>query len=159
MLDDAVGRIPLIDGTVGADSDRYRPRRTMPPTLGSAASALPRLETSLAPSLVEALDDSPSSASRPEPAIQSRPHLRIEEREVLAGSSLVVGALVRFVPVDDPAFLALILNRAITTVGIAQLLSEIVELFLELVGHVVFGVAHLKDTSDTDRAARRPHAW
>jgi len=41
-------------------------------------------------------------------------------------SSLVVGVLVRFVPADDPAFLSLILNRPITTVGIAQLLGEIV---------------------------------
>jgi hypothetical protein len=49
---------------VGADSDRYRPRRTKPPALGSAPSALPRLETSLAPrgrSLVEGLDDPPLS--------------------------------------------------------------------------------------------------
>jgi hypothetical protein len=49
---------------IGADSDRYRPRRTKPPALGSAPSALPRLETSLAPegrSLVEGLDDPPLS--------------------------------------------------------------------------------------------------
>ncbi len=49
---------------VGADADRYRPRRTKPPALGSAPSALPRLETSLAPggrSLIEGLDDPPCS--------------------------------------------------------------------------------------------------
>ena len=49
VIDGQVGRIPLTDRMVGADSDRYRPRRTKPPTLGSAPSALPRLETSPAP--------------------------------------------------------------------------------------------------------------
>ena len=49
---------------VGADSDSYRPRRSKPPALGSAPSALPRLETSLAcgcRTLVEGLDDAPLS--------------------------------------------------------------------------------------------------
>jgi hypothetical protein len=36
-----------IDRMVGADSDRNRPRRTRPHALGSAPSALPRLEASL----------------------------------------------------------------------------------------------------------------
>ena len=64
VIDGQVGRIPLTDRMVGADSDRYRPRRTKPPTLGSAPSALPRLETSPAPgrrTLVEGLDDPPLS--------------------------------------------------------------------------------------------------
>ena len=64
VIDGQVGRIPLTDRIVGADSDRYRPRRREPPALGSAPSALPRLETSPAPggrSLVEGLDAPPLS--------------------------------------------------------------------------------------------------
>jgi hypothetical protein len=63
VIDGQAGRIPL-DRMVGADADRYRPRRTKPPALGSAPSALPRLETSPAPgrrTLVEGLDDPPLS--------------------------------------------------------------------------------------------------
>lgn len=60
---------------VGADSDRYRPRRSKPPALGSAPSALPRLEPSLAPgrsALVEGLDD-PTLSGRLRPAERDSP--------------------------------------------------------------------------------------
>ena len=48
LVDRRSVRAEPIAGMVGADSDRDRHRRSRPPALGSAPSALPRLETSLA---------------------------------------------------------------------------------------------------------------
>ena len=54
----------------------------------------------------------------------------------------------------DRAFHSLILDRPITTAGILKLLGEIVELFLELVGHGVFAVAHSESVAGAPTRAK-----
>ena len=72
-------------------------------------------------------------------------------------SGLVVrvgGGVIPSVATYDRAFHALILDRPITTAGILKLLGEIVELFLELVGHGVFAVAHSESVAGAPTRAK-----
>jgi len=72
-------------------------------------------------------------------------------------SGLVVrvgGGVIPSVATYDRAFHSLILDRPITTAGILKLLGEIVELFLELVGHGVFAVAHPESVAGAPTRAK-----
>ena len=66
----------------------------------------------------------------------------------------VGGGVILSVATYDFAFHSLIVDRPITAGGIPKVLGEIVELFLELVGHGVFAVAHPKSVAGTQTRSK-----